>query len=176
MESRLIAYVPQSEEVDWSFPVLVEDVVMMGRYGHMNFLRIASKRDRQIVDEALNRVGMTDYRKRQIGELSGGQKKRASLANETVSRPDLLFLDEVTSGLDEQTDLEMMRLFRRRAEEGMTVVCVTHTLANVEECCHKVAILAPGGFLAFLGTPREACAYFGIDRLAAVYALSLIHI
>ncbi len=69
---------PQSEEVDWSFPVLVEDVVMMGRYGHMGMLRIAKKRDRQIVTDALERVDMVDFRHRQIGELSGGQKKRLS--------------------------------------------------------------------------------------------------
>ncbi len=76
LKKNLVAYVPQAEEVDWSFPVLVEDVVMMGRYGHMNFFRIPTKRDHRMVEEALARVNMLDYRKRQIGELSGGQKKR----------------------------------------------------------------------------------------------------
>ena len=75
---NLVAYVPQSEEVDWSFPVLVEDVVMMGRYGHMGFLRRPKERDRQIVTDALKRVDMLELRHRQIGELSGGQKKRVS--------------------------------------------------------------------------------------------------
>ncbi|SQB42299.1 iron ABC transporter ATP-binding protein [Citrobacter koseri] len=75
MKQNLIAYVPQSEEVDWSFPVLVEDVVMMGRYGHMGWLRRPSARDRESVDAALARVDMLEYRYRQIGELSGGQKK-----------------------------------------------------------------------------------------------------
>ena len=77
---KLVAYVPQSEEVDWSFPVSVWDVVMMGRYGHMNFLRIASAEDKRIVTESLARVGMTEFKDRQIGELSGGQKKRVFLA------------------------------------------------------------------------------------------------
>jgi manganese/iron transport system ATP-binding protein len=73
LKKNLVAYVPQAEEVDWTFPVLVEDVVMMGRYGHMNWLRIPMKRDHEMVDEALERVNMSAYRKRQIGELSGGQ-------------------------------------------------------------------------------------------------------
>lgn len=78
LRQNLVAYVPQSEEVDWSFPVLVEDVVMMGRYGHMGWLRRAKPRDREIVDAALARVGMSEFRHRQIGELSGGQKARLS--------------------------------------------------------------------------------------------------
>ena len=80
LAANLVAYVPQSEEVDWAFPVLVEDVVMMGRYGHMGFLRRASKADHAAVEEALGRVGMGDFRRRQIGELSGGQRKRVFLA------------------------------------------------------------------------------------------------
>lgn len=80
MRANIVAYVPQSEEVDWNFPVLVEDVVMMGRYGHMGFLRIPSKTDHAKVSEALERVGMSALRKRQIGELSGGQRKRVFLA------------------------------------------------------------------------------------------------
>ncbi|PJW28118.1 manganese/iron transporter ATP-binding protein, partial [Escherichia coli] len=79
LQEKLVADVRQSEEVGWSFPVLVEDVVMMGRYGHMGVLRIAKKRDRQIVTDALERVGMVDCRRRQIGEVSGGQKKRVFL-------------------------------------------------------------------------------------------------
>ena len=80
LKQNLVAYVPQAEEVDWNFPVLVEDVVMMGRYGHMNFLRIPSRRDHEKVTEALHRVNMEAFRKRQIGELSGGQRKRVFLA------------------------------------------------------------------------------------------------
>lgn len=80
LHQNLVAYVPQSEEVDWSFPVLVEDVVMMGRYGHMGFMRRPKENDRRIVNDALKRVDMLDLRHRQIGELSGGQKKRIFLA------------------------------------------------------------------------------------------------
>ncbi|VFS16991.1 ABC transporter [Enterobacter cancerogenus] len=80
LRKNLVAYVPQSEEVDWTFPVLVEDVVMMGRYGHMGFMRRPEENDRRIVAQALERVDMLDLRHRQIGELSGGQKKRIFLA------------------------------------------------------------------------------------------------
>ena len=75
LERNLVAYVPQSEEVDWNFPVLVEDVVMMGRYGHMNWLRIPKAHDHEMVASALARVGMSEFRKRQIGELSGWPEK-----------------------------------------------------------------------------------------------------
>ena len=80
LAKSLVAYVPQSEEIDWAFPVLVEDVVMMGRYGHMGFLRRSKKADHDAVDEALRRVSMQEFRTRQIGELSGGQRKRVFLA------------------------------------------------------------------------------------------------
>ncbi len=86
LRQNLVAYVPQSEDVDWTFPVLVEDVVMMGRYGHMGWLRRAKVHDREVVDAALARVGMSDYRHRQIGELSGGQKNGCSLPVPSLSR------------------------------------------------------------------------------------------
>ncbi|MBL3567705.1 ATP-binding cassette domain-containing protein, partial [Rhodovulum sulfidophilum] len=94
LRRNLISYVPQSEEVDWSFPVLVEDVVMMGRYGHMGFLRRPAKADRAAVDAALGRVGMRDFRHRQIGELSGGQKKRVFLARALAQDGQVILLDE----------------------------------------------------------------------------------
>jgi ABC-type multidrug transport system ATPase subunit len=119
--------------------------------------------------EMLETVGLTPRRATVIRHLSGGQVKRASLANEILCKPSLLFLDEVTSGLDEQTDREVMNLFRALADAGKTVVCITHSLANVERTCHLVVILTPGGKLAFVGRPAEALAYFRIDRLGDVY-------
>ena len=121
------------------------------------------------VSDILDVVGLTERRGTLIRHLSGGQVKRASLANELVARPSLLFLDEVTSGLDEQTDREVMELFRQVADGGKTVVCITHNLANVEATCHLVVILTEGGRLAFIGTPDEAKAYFEIARLGDVY-------
>ncbi|MFN5907556.1 MAG: ABC transporter ATP-binding protein, partial [Planctomyces sp.] len=121
------------------------------------------------VDEMLRTVGLELRADTRICDLSGGQLKRACVANEIVHRPSLLFLDEATSGLDEQTDAEMMRLFRRIADGGKTVVCVTHNLANVEETCHRVVVLAEGGKMAFVGTPAETRQYFRVDKLGAIY-------
>ena len=123
-----------------------------------------------LVDDVLEAVGLTERRGTAIRNLSGGHLKRASLANELLSRPSLLFLDEVTSGLDEQTDREVMSLLRDIADGGKTVVCVTHSLASVESACHLVVILTRGGRLAFVGTPAEARQYFGVSRLGEVYA------
>ena len=100
LKSGIVAYVPQSEEVDWTFPVLVDDVVMMGRYGHMGMLRIPSKADRSAVDEALHRVGMVEFRRRQIGELSGGQRKRVFLARALAQGASVILLDEPFTGVD----------------------------------------------------------------------------
>jgi ABC-type multidrug transport system ATPase subunit/pSer/pThr/pTyr-binding forkhead associated (FHA) protein len=124
---------------------------------------------RACIDETLETVGLQQRRGTLIRHLSGGQVKRASLANEIMGKPSLLFLDEVTSGLDEQTDRDMMNLFRSVADAGKTVVCITHSLANVERTCHLVVILTPGGRLAFVGKPAEALEYFGIQRLGDVY-------
>lgn len=119
--------------------------------------------------ELLATVGLEHRRATTIRHLSGGQIKRASLANEILCKPSLLFLDEVTSGLDEQTDREMMDLFRSLADAGKTVLCITHSLANVERTCHLVVILTSGGKLAFVGKPSEALSYFEIERLGDVY-------
>jgi ABC-type multidrug transport system ATPase subunit len=121
------------------------------------------------VNRALERVDLGTRGETVIGHLSGGQQKRASLANEIVSQPNLLFLDEVTSGLDEGTDWEMMKLFRRMADDGMTIVCVTHTVANVEDFCHKIVVMANPGVLAFYGTPAEARRYFRVEKLGDLY-------
>jgi energy-coupling factor transporter ATP-binding protein EcfA2 len=121
------------------------------------------------VSSILDVVGLSKRRATPIRHLSGGQVKRASLANELMAGPSLLFVDEATSGLDEQTDREMMELFRQVADSGKTVVCITHNLANVEANCHLVVILTEGGHLAFVGTPDEAKSYFGVSRLGDVY-------
>ncbi|MFO0961038.1 MAG: FHA domain-containing protein [Isosphaeraceae bacterium] len=161
-----IAVVPQKD--------LLHDALPVARaIGYTAELRLPPDLDRaevgSSVGEILGIVGLSHRSGTPIRHLSGGQLKRASLANELVARPTLLFLDEVTSGLDEQTDREVMELFREVADGGKTVVCITHNLANVEATCHLVAILAEGGRLAFFGTAEEAKAYFRIDRLGDVY-------
>jgi len=121
------------------------------------------------VDETLQLVGLEQRRHVRISHLSGGQLKRAGLGSELLAEPTLLFLDEVTSGLDEHSDSEMIRLFRSLADRGKTLVCITHNLSHVEDNYHLVAVLTVGGRLAFLGTPGEAMNYFRVKKLADIY-------
>jgi ABC-type multidrug transport system ATPase subunit len=161
-----IAVVPQKD-------VLHDSLTLGSALRYTAELRLPPDLSREEVEasvtDILGVVGLTQRQQSLIRQLSGGQVKRASLANELVARPSLLFLDEVTSGLDEQTDREVMELFREVADGGKTVVCVTHSLANVEATCHLVVILTEGGKLAFVGTPEEAKTYFQVKRLGDVY-------
>ncbi|WP_328593099.1 manganese/iron ABC transporter ATP-binding protein [Neoaquamicrobium microcysteis] len=141
LKRNLVAYVPQAEEVDWDFPILVEDVVMMGRYGHMNFLRIASARDREMVDSALERVGMSGFRKRQIGELSGGQKKRVFLARALAQEGQVILLDEPFTGVDVKTEEAIIDLLRSLRDEGRVMLVSTHNLGSVPEFCDRAILL-----------------------------------
>jgi len=136
-----VAYVPQSEEVDWNFPVLVEDVVMMGRYGHMNFLRIPSAQDKRKVDQALERVGMSTYRHHQIGELSGGQKKRVFLARALAQEGRIILLDEPFTGVDVKTEVAIVDLLRQLRESGHLMLVSTHNLGSVPDFCDHVVLL-----------------------------------
>lgn len=141
LERNTIAYVPQSEEVDWNFPVLVEDVVMMGRYGHMGMLRRPSSIDRQRVDDALARVDMTDYRLRQIGELSGGQKKRVFLARALAQEGRIILLDEPFTGVDVTTEDAIIALLRELRDEGRVILVSTHNLGSVPQFCDQVILV-----------------------------------
>jgi len=141
LKRNIVAYVPQAEEVDWNFPVLVEDVVMMGRYGHMGFLRIASAEDRRMVDAALARVGMTSYRKRQIGELSGGQKKRVFLARALAQEGQVILLDEPFTGVDVTTEEAIIKLLQELRTEGRIMLVSTHNLGSVPEFCDRAVLL-----------------------------------
>ncbi len=147
LKRNLVAYVPQSEEVDWSFPVLVEDVVMMGRYGHMGFLRIATSADHAAVTNALARVNMTEFRKRQIGELSGGQRKRVFLARALAQDARVILLDEPFTGVDVQTEDAIIALLREMRDEGRVMLVSTHNLGSVPEFCDRT-VLVKGTVLA----------------------------
>ncbi len=139
--SKRIAYVPQSEEVDWTFPVSVWDVVMMGRYGHMNFMRLPSAADKRIVEESLDRVGMSDFKERQIGELSGGQKKRVFLARALAQRGSIMLLDEPFTGVDVTTEETIIALLRSLRDEGHIILVSTHNLGSVPEFCDHVVLV-----------------------------------
>ena len=148
LRRNLIAYVPQAEEVDWTFPVLVEDVVMMGRYGHMGMMRIARAADHEAVATALERVDMSAFRKRQIGELSGGQKKRVFLARALAQDSRVILLDEPFTGVDVKTEDQIIALLRELRAEGRVMLVSTHNLGSVPEFCDRT-ILIKGTVLAY---------------------------
>jgi ABC-type multidrug transport system ATPase subunit len=161
-----LAVVPQSS-------VMHDSLTVEQSFGFTSELRLPCDLSREelqtTVDGALRTVGLEQRRTVRISQLSGGQLKRAGLGGELLSEPSLLFLDEVTSGLDEHSDGEMMRLFRSLADAGKTLVCITHNLTHVEENCHLIAVLTVGGRLAFYGPPADAKRYFRIDKLADIY-------
>jgi manganese/iron transport system ATP-binding protein len=136
-----VAYVPQSEEVDWNFPVLVEDVVMMGRFGHMNMLRIPRPIDREKVAAALARVDMAPFARRQIGELSGGQKKRVFLARALAQEGEVILLDEPFTGVDVKTEDAIISLLRSLRDEGKVILVSTHNLGSVPEFCDRTVLV-----------------------------------
>ncbi|MEM9785669.1 MAG: manganese/iron ABC transporter ATP-binding protein [Pseudomonadota bacterium] len=148
LQRNIVAYVPQSEEVDWTFPVLVEDVVMMGRYGHMGFFRRPKQADHDAVTAALARVNMTDFRHRQIGELSGGQRKRVFLARALAQEGQVILLDEPFTGVDVQTEDAIIALLREMRDEGRVMLVSTHNLGSVPEFCDRT-ILVKETVLAF---------------------------
>jgi ABC-type Mn2+/Zn2+ transport system ATPase subunit len=140
-KSNLVAYVPQSEEVDWNFPVSVHEVVMMGRYGYMNLLRIPNAIDKLAVRESLERVEMWEMRDRQIGELSGGQKKRTFFARALAQRANVLLLDEPFAGVDVKTEKMMIHLLMELRDVGYTVLISTHDLSSITTFCDQVVLI-----------------------------------
>ncbi len=141
LKENFIAYVPQAEEVDWSFPVLVQDVVMMGRYGHMGFFRKTRQQDIVEVADAINRVGMTDFKDRQIGELSGGQRKRVFLARALAQKSKIILLDEPFTGVDVKTETAIIELLGEMRKEGKIMLVSTHNLGSVPEFCDRTILI-----------------------------------
>ncbi|MEM8582024.1 MAG: manganese/iron ABC transporter ATP-binding protein [Pseudomonadota bacterium] len=170
LRQNLVAYVPQAEEVDWAFPVLVEDVVMMGRYGHMGLLRRPKKADHAAVAHALERVGMSAFRTRQIGELSGGQRKRVFLARALAQDGQVILLDEPFTGVDVQTEEAIISLLRDLRAEGRVMLVSTHNLGSVPEFCDRT-ILVKGTVLGY--GPTETT--FTQDNLERAFGGVLRH-
>jgi manganese/iron transport system ATP-binding protein len=141
LKKHLVAYVPQSEEVDWQFPVSVWDVAMMGRYGAMNFLRIPRAADKRKVEESLRRVSMWEFKDRQIGELSGGQKKRVFLARALAQDARVILLDEPFTGVDVNTEEAIIALLRELRAAGAIILVSTHNLGSVPEFCDQVVLI-----------------------------------
>ena len=161
-----IAFVPQQD-------VLHEQLTLRQALDYTAQLRLPPdttvEQRHAAVNDAARSVDLLDQLDQRIGALSGGQKKCASLASEILNRPSLLLLDEVTSGLDESTDWQIMRLLRRLADDGVTIIVVTHTLANVTEFCDKVICMGRGGQPTFVGAPSEVLEFFSVHRLGEVF-------
>ena len=162
MRQRLMAYVPQSEEVDWNFPVLVQDVVMMGRYGHMGFMRLPRQADRAAVRQALERVDMSALAGRQIGELSGGQKKRVFLARALAQQARVILLDEPFTGVDVKTESAIIDLLRQLRNEGCVILVSTHNLGSVPEFCDRTALIQ--GTVLACGPTAEVFTRANLER------------
>ena len=169
LKQNIIAYVPQAEEVDWSFPVLVKDVVMMGRYGHMGFFRNPKTADHNAVKTALARVNMSEFSDRQIGELSGGQRKRVFLARALAQNSKIILLDEPFTGVDVQTEDAIINLLLEMKNEGRIMLVSTHNLGSVPEFCDraillKQTVLAHGPTKAIFTRENLELAFGGVLR------------
>ncbi len=140
-QRSLVAYVPQRGSVDWDFPTSVLDVVLMGRYGRIGWVRRPGKADREAAREALEQVGMSDLAGRQISQLSGGQQQRVFLARALVQHAEVYFMDEPFQGVDATTEKAIVELLRALREQGKTVVAVHHDLQTVPEYFDEVTLL-----------------------------------
>ena len=141
LKCNLVAYVPQSEEVDWQFPVSVYDVVMQGRYGYLNFLRLPKAEDKRKVQEAMERVSIAHLAQRQIGELSGGQKKRVFLARALAQQSKIILLDEPFTGVDVKTEDAIVDLLGQLRAQGHLILVSTHNLGMVPDFCDQVVMI-----------------------------------
>lgn len=140
-ERKNIAYVPQSESVDWSFPADVLDVVLMGRYGLIGWIKRPLANDKEKAIDALKKVGMEEFTNRQIGMLSGGQRQRVFIARALVQDAEIYLLDEPFQGVDAKTEEAIISLLKDLRERGKTVIVVHHDLQTVPEYFDYVTLL-----------------------------------
>jgi len=138
---RLIGYVPQRESVDWDFPVNALDAVLMGTYGRLGWFRRTGKKQRMWARECLDKVGIADLEKRQIGQLSGGQQQRVFLARALAQKAEIYFMDEPMAGVDATTEHVIFELLRTLREDGKTVLVVHHDLDTVPDYFDDVVLL-----------------------------------
>ncbi|MFB6710980.1 MULTISPECIES: anchored repeat-type ABC transporter ATP-binding subunit [unclassified Streptomyces] len=163
-----VGYVPQRHEFSWNFPIDVAGVVLSGRTGSVGWLRRPKAHDRAAADEALELAGLTQLRRRPIGELSGGQRQRVLVARALAGEPRLLLLDEPFTGVDVPTQELLDELFGRLAANGRGLLMTTHDLAAAARTCTRVVLLnrtvvAEGG-PELLADPEQMLRAFGLDR------------
>jgi ABC-type Mn2+/Zn2+ transport system ATPase subunit len=161
---RLVAYVPQRTEVDWDYPVVVEEVVLMGRFPHVGWVRRPGPEDRRVARECLRQVGMEALARRQIGQLSGGQQQRVFLARALAQEAPVMLLDEPFVGVDAATEEAIYALLDRLREEGRTVVVATHDLSRAQTAFDRLLLL--NQHVVAYGPPAEV---FRPDLLQRTY-------
>lgn len=165
----LIGYVPQHEDIDWSFPLSVREVVMTGRYGRLGFTRRPRRADHDAVEEALARVELTDFADRQIGRLSGGQKKRVFVARGLAQEAQVLLLDEPFAGVDKRSEATITTVLRQLAARGATVVISTHDLGALPDLADEAVLLRRTvlvhGSPEQVLRPQNLALAFGLDVL-----------
>ena len=159
-----VAYVPQRGSVDWEFPITVQDVVMMGRYGHVPWWSGFRAEDHRIVDKALEMVRLSDLKKRQIGQLSGGQQQRVFMARAMAQGADILLLDEPFAGVDAATERAILDVLQRTKAAGKTLMVVHHDLATAAEYFDQLVLLKQRMFA--YGPPN---AVLNAELLSQVY-------
>lgn len=136
-----IAYVPQNTTVDWDFPATVLDVVLMGRYGHLGWMKRPGKKDKELAKQMLLKVGLPTFASRQISQLSGGQRQRVFLARALAQEADIYIMDEPLAGVDMKTERIIMKLLKGLVENGKTVIVVHHDLQTVAEYFDDVVLI-----------------------------------
>lgn len=166
----IIGYVPQAETVDWDFPITVREVVGTGRYGHTGFTRRLTRADQQAVEAALARVELTDLAQRQIGQLSGGQRKRAFVARGLAQEASVLLLDEPFAGVDKRSEQMISAVLREAADAGTTVVVSTHDLHALPDLADEAILLMRRVLMhdtpAEVLQPQNLARAFGLDPLS----------
>ncbi len=163
-EHLCVAYVPQRQSVDWSFPVTVQDVVMMGRTARIGLFRWAKKQDRDFVYQSLERVNATHLIDKQIGELSGGQQQRVFIARALAQEAELLLLDEPLAGLDLPSQEQVFEVLESVTASGITAIVATHDLNMAARRFDQVLLL--NGRLIALGKPADVLT---ADNLVLAY-------
>lgn len=166
-QRKRTAYVPQKGTVDWDFPTTALDVVLMGTYGNLGWIKRPGKKEKQIALEAMKQVDMLDFKNRQISQLSGGQQQRVFLARALAQKADIYFMDEPFQGVDATTEIAIINILKQLREEGKTVVVVHHDLHTVPEYFDWVTFLNVKKIAA--GPVKEI---FNDDNLTKTYGIN----
>ena len=166
-----VAYVPQREEVEWHFPVTVADVVMMGRYGRLGWLKRPTKKDRDIVINSLEKMGIENLASRSIGDLSGGQQQRVFLARAIAQEPHILLMDEPFTGVDFTTQEATLQLLEQLHSEEVTVLVSTHDL-NLASQRFENVLLLNHSIIAY-GTPVQVFTPEAVQKAFGAHVLTL---